>query len=93
MSLGVMGAVWQRPGRDASPEEIVRALRVRALSFQVFADLIGDRDKGGAAVAREEACQLRCSAAVIEAMSALYVELGLEAQRWGEFAERMARPL
>ncbi|MFD1044640.1 Ada metal-binding domain-containing protein [Kibdelosporangium lantanae] len=45
--------------------------------------------ESAAAVAREEACQLRCQAAVIEAMSTLYDELGLRAQRWGEFAERI----
>jgi hypothetical protein len=77
------------PGSDASAGEIVQALRSRALSFAVFADALADSDKGTAAVAREEAVQLRCQAAVIEAMAALYDELGLQAQQWGEFAARL----
>jgi hypothetical protein len=67
----------------------VQALRLRALSALIYADVVADRDKHEAAWAREAACQLRCQAAVIEAMSTLYDELGLQAQRWGEFAERM----
>lgn len=74
---------------DASASEIVRALRSRALSFTVFADALYESDRGAAAVAREEAVQLRCQAAVIEAMAALYDELGLHAQQWGEFAARL----
>jgi hypothetical protein len=85
----VISVVMQMPGPDAPPGEVVEALRVRALSFLVYADVIGDQDKGAAAEAREAACQLRCQAAVVEAISALYEELGLQAQRWGEFAERM----
>jgi hypothetical protein len=41
--------------------------------------------------AREEAVQLQCQAAVIEAMAALYDELGLQAQQWNEFATRLRR--
>jgi hypothetical protein len=78
-------------GPDASPGEIVHALRTRALSFSVFADALVGSDSGAAAVAREEAVQLRCQAAVIEAMAALYDELGLQAQQWGEFAARLRR--
>jgi hypothetical protein len=87
----VTAVVLQTPGSGASPGEIVQALRSRALSFAVFADALADSDKGAAAVAREEAVQLRCQAAVIEAMAALYDELGLQAQRWGEFAARLRR--
>jgi hypothetical protein len=78
-------------GPDASQGEIVLALRTRALSFSVFADALVGSDSGAAAVAREEAVQLRCQAAVIEAMAALYDELGLQAQQWGEFAARLRR--
>jgi hypothetical protein len=80
------------PDPDAPPERVVEALRVRAFTALIYADVVGDRDKAGAAEAREAACQLRCQAAVIEAMSALYDELGLQAQRWGEFAERLRGP-
>ncbi|GAB3909096.1 hypothetical protein GCM10029964_110100 [Kibdelosporangium lantanae] len=81
--------MWAMPAPDAPPEEFVRALRDRAKSFSALADAVGCQDESAAAVAREEACQLRCQAAVIEAMSTLYDELGLRAQRWGEFAERI----
>jgi hypothetical protein len=81
--------MMRMPGPDASPGETVNALRTRALSFMVFADALGDRDKRGAAVAREEAVQLRCQAAVIEALSALHDELGLQAHMWGELAKRL----
>jgi hypothetical protein len=77
------------PGPDAPAEEVVEALRINALSILIYADVVADRDKNESAQAREAATQLRCQAAVIEAMSALYDELGLRAQRWGEFAERM----
>jgi hypothetical protein len=76
-------------GPEASAGQVVHALRTRALQFTVFADAIHDGDRGSAAVAREEAVQLRCQAAVIEAMAALYDELGLQAQQWGEFAAKM----
>jgi hypothetical protein len=76
-------------GPDVSPGAIVHELRTQALSFTVFADALVGTDSGAAAVAREEAVQLRCQAAVIEAMAALYDELGLQAQQWGEFAARL----
>jgi hypothetical protein len=76
---------------DTSPGAIVHALRTQALSFTIVADALVGTDKGAAAVAREEAVQLRCQAAVIEAMAALYDELGLQAQQWGEFAARLRR--
>jgi hypothetical protein len=81
----------EMPGPDAPPEKVVETLRLRALSALIYADVVADRDKAGAHEAREAACQLRCQAAVIEAMSALYDELGLTARRWGEFAERMSK--
>jgi hypothetical protein len=64
-------------------------LRLRAFTALIYADVVADRDKAGAAEAREAACQLRCQAAVIEALSAAYDELGLQARRWGEFAEKL----
>lgn len=82
---------WDLPGPDAPPDEIVHALRERAKLFTGMADIICDVERKGAALAREEACRLQCQAAVIEAMSALYDQLGLRAQYWGEFAERMRR--
>ena len=82
---------WDMPGPDASTREVVEALRLRALTALIYADVVADRDRAGAAQAREDACQLRCQAAVVEAMSALYEELGLQAQRWGEFAERLGK--
>jgi hypothetical protein len=79
------------PGPEASPREVVEALRLRAFTALIYADVVADRDKAGAAEAREAACQMRCQAAVIEALSAAYDELGLQAQRWGEFAEKLRR--
>jgi hypothetical protein len=46
---------------------------------------------GPDAPAREDACRMRCQAAVIEAMSELYDELGMRAQRWGEFADKVSK--
>jgi hypothetical protein len=89
--MEVMGMVWEMPGPDAPPSDVVEALRLRALTALIYADVVADKDKPAAALAREDACQLRCDAAVIEAMSALYDELGLQAQRWGEFAERLGK--
>jgi hypothetical protein len=89
--MEVMGMAWEMPGPDAPPRDVVEALRLRALTALIYADVVADRDKVGAVRAREDACQLRCDAAVIEAMSALYEELGLVAQRWGEFAERLGK--
>lgn len=80
---------WQMPGPDASPTEVVEALRLRALSALIYADVVADEDKAEAAAAREASCQMRCQAAVIEALSAAYDELGLKAQFWGEFAEKL----
>jgi hypothetical protein len=80
----------QTPGPDASPDEVVEALRVRALSAIIYADVVVDKDKTEAAKAWEAACQLRCQAAVIEAMTALYDELGLEAS--GGASSRIGLP-
>lgn len=77
------------PGPDSSPDETVQALRTRALQLNVFADLVHDSDKGSAAVAREEAVQLRCRAAVIEAMAEFHAELGTTVQQWGDLATRL----
>lgn len=77
------------PGSDASPDDIVRALRARALAFLVFADVLDSSDTRAAAVAREEAVQLRCQAAVIEQLTELHDELGMTAQLWGELAARL----
>jgi hypothetical protein len=77
------------PESDASPGDVVRALRARALAFVVFADALDRSDTRAAAVAREEAVQLRCQAAVVEELAELHDELGLQAQLWGEFAARL----
>jgi hypothetical protein len=78
---------------DAPAVEVVETLRLQAFSALMYADAVADRDKHTAALAREDACRLRCQAAVIEALSTQYDELGLQAQRWGEFAEKMTKPL
>jgi hypothetical protein len=77
-------------GQECFPEDVVHALRKRALSFTVVADSLKDRGKGAAAVLREESVQLRCHAAVIEALSTLHDELGRQAQWWDEFAKRFS---
>lgn len=77
------------PKPDASPSEVVLALRSRALQFTVFADALEEHDQSSAAVAREEAVQLRCQAAAIEELAELHDELGLQAQLWGEFEARL----
>jgi hypothetical protein len=78
-------------GPEAPPREVVEALRLRALTALIYADVVDDRNKPEAAEAREVACQLRCQAAVVEALSAAYDELGLKARLWGEFAEKLRR--
>jgi hypothetical protein len=67
----------------------VQALRTRALQLNVLADMVYDFDKGSAAVAREEAVQLRCRAAVIEAMAEFLTGLGIRAQQWDDFATKL----
>lgn len=80
---------WKMPEPDASPREVVQELRRGAFLALIYANVVDEQDKAGAARAREDACRLRCEAAVIEAMSTLYDELGLQAERWGAFAQEL----
>ncbi|CAM4207399.1 hypothetical protein KIPE111705_45105 [Kibdelosporangium persicum] len=70
----------QRP--DRSPMEVVRALRSKASCFTVLADVLDGVDETNAAMAREEAVQLGCRAAVVEQLSELYEDLGEQARQW-----------
>jgi hypothetical protein len=78
-------------GADTPADQVVAELRLRASAMWTFADLIADRDQLQASKVREDACQLRCQAAVIEAIAALFDELGLMANQWGAVAEHMRR--
>jgi hypothetical protein len=82
-----MGMALEMPGPDAAPEQIVETLRLRALAAVIFAEVTND--PGKAVEARDIAHRLRCQAARIEDLSALYEQLGRQARFWEEFEGKL----
>lgn len=71
-----MDVAWQIPEPDASPEEVVAALRAQAALFAVVASALAGYDEAGSATAFDQVLRMRCQAAVIESLAELHDELG-----------------